>query len=82
MEETTRFIEVLKDVEIIDKGFSIEVRVKNYDDGYKPLYAVISKRDKHTDYYMDDLFQNGFSNEIIDLEQLSKLQILVEQLTK
>ena len=82
MEEMSHFIEALKDVKIIDKEYCVEVWTQDEQDYNKPLYAVISKRNKQVTYYMDKLYHNGIDNEIIDMEQFMRLQIVVNQLTK
>ena len=54
------------------------VRVKEYDDDYKPVICIIDGDD--IEYYLDDLYNNSSNVEEIDFDQLNVLQEFVKML--
>lgn len=54
------------------------VRVKEYDDDYKPVICIIDGDD--IEYHLDNLYNNSSNVEKIDFDQLNVLQEFVKML--
>ena len=54
------------------------VRVKEYNDDYKPVICIIDG--DNIEYYLDDLYNNSSNVEEIDFDQLNILQEFVKML--
>lgn len=73
----------LLDDYIIEKNNDMYViKCKKYDDTYKQLEVDIHPKVNQVSYYVTDVYNNGYDYECIDMEQLEKLQKIVELLTK
>lgn len=70
-----KLLSILDDyvIEENDEAYIIECKCYDYKK-FKQLYVCINKKTNNIEYCMDDLYNNGFNSEAIDMTQLEKLQ--------
>lgn len=75
-----KLLSILNDFEIESNEEVYVIKCKYFDEDCKELRATINLKTGETKYYMTDIYDNSSNCEEIDLEQLRKLQELVELL--
>ena len=75
-----KLIKYLDEITIEERETDYKIQLKDICYGYedpKPLYANIDKKTNKVTYYMENLYNNGFDCEEIDMEQLEKLSKII-----